>query len=57
MTIDLLRGTLFGKSITSLLQKLKKDAGNKSSDDCASICEEILRNWKEVFQIEKKKQL
>ena len=57
MTIELLRATLFGKSISSLLQKLKKDAGNKSSDDCAFLCEEILKNWKDVFQTEKKKQL
>ena len=51
MSIELLRSTKFGKTISGVEIKLKK-VENKDEiiQKCLNICESILDNWKGVYK-------
>ena len=51
MSIELLRSTKFGKTISGTEIKLKKvDNKDEIVEKCLKICESILENWKGVYK-------
>jgi hypothetical protein len=51
MSIDMLRSTKFGKTISGVMIKLKKvENQDEILIKCLKICEIILENWKDVYK-------